>query len=498
METTETEWVEEAESGPEAGEDAGEVKTRQETLTPKMLEVMTAMSEYGYLTMAEVQLIYGNRTWSYRRVKALREQGLVADFDTHMSPRAGHHLTPRGYRVLARAGLLKTGWRFHPERYTTFSFRHRMACAKVGLLLERHPLVRDFRSEIRLWKYRRRPTEKICDGEFRYQVPGRERSDRVGLEVELTLKNKTKLEESFEQLGRRDLDQVWWVCGDQTVLRSMHREVVDRCLIGPQRHYFVLLDDFLAAKGRGELMEAGGRLLSIDPEKPTLPTSEPERPPPPEETPPRSDADAPSAAPAIDPAWKIYIPNDPELLRPPVRPAWERRSLWSRLAGAWEERRRLWDWGAGALALIVAAWLLSLGAQLAAVKAGRFRPDSPLARRSWQTLRPNVAFWKLGAFRLLIPYALVRGREFRLKIALERLSADEGGCLLSGIIIRNARGRRLGRWRGPRQGIFGLETWVSPTMAFRAPDARRLTFDVVLTGVRSECGSWRVPVIFNR
>ena len=279
METTETEWtettaqeqeVERQEADPEAG------KPGQVELRPQMLDVMRVMSEYGYLTMAEIQFIYGNKTWSYRHMKILREQGVIADFDTLMSPRTAHHLTPRGYRVLGKLGRLKTGWRFRPERYSTFSFRHRMACAKVGLLLEKHPLAHDFLPEIRLWKYRTKTAEKVCDGEFWYRVPGQEMADRVGLEVEMTLKNQTKLEESFEQLGRRELHQVWWVCGDKTVLKAMRRAVLDRRWLEPQRHLFVLLEDFLAAKGKAELMDAGGRLLSIDPDKPTLLPREPE------------------------------------------------------------------------------------------------------------------------------------------------------------------------------------------------------------------------------
>ena len=82
--------------------------------------------------MAEIQFVFGNKTWAYGVIKDLRGQGLIADFDTLISPRTAHYLTPRGYRVLGKFDKLKTGWRFRPERYSTFSFHHRMACAKAG------------------------------------------------------------------------------------------------------------------------------------------------------------------------------------------------------------------------------------------------------------------------------------------------------------------------------------------------------------------------------
>lgn len=351
LETSEGEWTEataeEQEQDPKEAE-AVEAKPGQLELRPQMLQVMKAMSEYGYLTMAEIQFVYGNKTWSYRHLKLLREQGVIADFDTLMSPRTAHYLTARGYRVLGKAGQLNTGWRFRPERYTTFSFRHRMACAKAGLVLERHSLVHDFLPEIRLWKYQKRQSEKICDGEFWYRVPGRELMDRVGLEVELTLKNRDKQEESFRQFARRKLAQVWWLCGDETIIRALRRQVLDRRRqLEGQRHYFVLLEDFLAAKGRVELMDADGALFSIDADKPTLPTAEPERPPEPAPLPPK-----PAVAETHAPVWTPVVPVEPP---PPSKFPMEPIPLPSHMSLRLAEFRAVtrhvldlvWDWVKG-------------------------------------------------------------------------------------------------------------------------------------------------------
>lgn len=267
------------------GEEQEEAGVKRQSLTPKVVGLMEKISEYGYLTMHEVQFIFGNKTWAYKVVNGLRIEGLIADHDTLMSPRTAHHLTPKGYRILGKLGRLRVGGRFKPERYTTFIFRHRMACAKVGLLLERHSLIHEFLPESRLFGRRKSELDKLCDGEFWYRVAGQEKAERVGLEVELTLKSNDKLDESFRQLARRgDLDQVWWICGEENIRRALRREVQRRYL-GAQRHFFALLAEFLAAKGKGELMEPGGELLSIAPEKPTLLPRQPQPPPPPIPTP---------------------------------------------------------------------------------------------------------------------------------------------------------------------------------------------------------------------
>lgn len=289
--------IKEKEKTENGGEELVEEKQEDEqvkekgdpkTLTEKMLDLMERLAEYGFLTMAEIHFIFGNKTWAYGVMNELRRQGIVADFDTHMSPRKGHYLTHKGYRVLGKFHRLKVGLRFNLDRYSTFIFRHRLACAKVGITLAKHPSVKEFLPESRLWKRRKRATDKLCDGEFWYAVPGHEKAERVGLEVELTLKNQGKLDESMEQLGRRkDLDQVWWLCGDSTTLKAVQREARRRDYwLAPQRHFFILLEDFLAAKGgKTYLTDPEGQAFSIDAVAPTLLPRQPEPEPEPEAPP---------------------------------------------------------------------------------------------------------------------------------------------------------------------------------------------------------------------
>jgi hypothetical protein len=340
LETTISEWTEEGVQEGAAGYPGGDLEESEasrQTLTPKALDLMAKIAEYGYLTMHEVQFVFGNKTWGYKVMKGLRALGLVADFETLMSPKTGHHLTAKGYRVLAKFDRLKVDSRFAPERYNLFIFRHRMACAKVGLLLERHPLVHDFLAESRLWKRRKKDTDKVCDGEFWYQVPGDDRAERVGLEVELNLKNAAKMDESFQQLHRRrDLDQVWWICGDENVRRGLRREVLHRPGLAPQRHFFALLGEFLAARDKAEMMEPRGTLLSIDPDKPTLLPRPPEPPPAP------SPALSLLTTPQPVEAARAEAPKPPEPARPapmaPARPHWVLRALtvvWQWIKDSW-------------------------------------------------------------------------------------------------------------------------------------------------------------------
>ena len=86
----------------EQDEEQAKGKGEPKILTERMLDLMERLAEYGFLTMAEIHFIFGNKTWAYGVMNGLRRQGIVADFDTHMSPRKGHYLTHKGYRMLGK------------------------------------------------------------------------------------------------------------------------------------------------------------------------------------------------------------------------------------------------------------------------------------------------------------------------------------------------------------------------------------------------------------
>ncbi len=530
MEENKADWTEATEQEAEADRQAGaeEAAAGELALTDKVLWLMEKIADYGYLTMQEIPYVFGNKTWAYKVMSGLKKQGLVADFDTLLVPRTAHYLTARGYRFLGISGKLRTGLRFRPGHYNSFIFRHRMACAKVGLLLEKHPLVHEFQPEILLWKQRAGENDKVCDGEFLYKTPGHDRPERVGLEVELTLKNREKLDESFLQLGRRKLDQVWWICGDETILRALRREVLHRPSLKPQRHFFILLTDFLAAKEKAELMEPTGALLSIDPAKPTLLPSQPE--PPPRPLPPES-ASQPSTP--TTPLWRpaevpLYTPVvwEPPIEQRPMRNAlllekksWLQRlfkDLWVRLKmqctpefgrrphleGADQDRAR----ADRRIMLFFAALGIAAALSPSPFPLGP-GPDimdwiSPPKKHSqagaWRKLKPSAVFWALGDIHFSIASFESRGEQYRMRLNMERFSEATGGCILDYVALSDSKNRRLARWQFDDAAVHERESWDSEPLSFHAPaSARRFIVTVGFVPQKYECGHWDFPVSFK-
>src|ERR1700746_3338823 len=76
-------------------------------LTERMLYLMQKISEYGYLGMREVELIYANQTHAYKVLGALRSKVLIGDFETERQPKKAVYLKPKGYRTLEKFGKLR-------------------------------------------------------------------------------------------------------------------------------------------------------------------------------------------------------------------------------------------------------------------------------------------------------------------------------------------------------------------------------------------------------
>lgn len=249
---------------------------RPKGFTDKMLRLLQRISEYDYLTIREVQMIYANQTHAYKVLNLLKEQGLVLDFRTSSKPRTAYCLSAKGYRLLANHDRLRVQKRFHPGDFKPYLFKHKTSCARVGLLLESHPFVRGFEPEKLLWE-RRRPTyRKVCDGEFWCKIPWQERNCRIGLEVELTLKNRGKLADSFRDLkAREDLEHVWWVCGDKVIYRALAREIRDRTWLAPQDHLLITLEEALRSRDGWILTDSKQNSYSIDPKGSSWPPDDP-------------------------------------------------------------------------------------------------------------------------------------------------------------------------------------------------------------------------------
>ena len=290
--------VEEMETGKRIGDDLG-----SKALTEKMVSLMQRVSEYGYLSIREVELIYANQTYAYKVLSTLKEKGLVQEFKTGLKPRKAYSLKPKGYRTLAKHGKLRMKRRFLVQKFRPFIFNHRMACARAGLTLERHPFVQGLLPEGLLWERKKHDHEKICDGEFWYKPPEPEKPARVGLEVELNLKSRSRLVESLRILSnRRDLDQVWWLCGDETIRRALAGLLAELHWVEPQRNYLGSFDELSKVGLKLELIDSKGVVFCLDPEKPTLPGRFEPPPPPPE---PRKVPERAEALPEPEPATRL-------------------------------------------------------------------------------------------------------------------------------------------------------------------------------------------------
>lgn len=334
--------------GDGTGRKGGELRAKP--MTPKMLSLMQKVAEFRYLTMEEIELVYANQSYAYSVINSLKDAGLLAEFKTGVQPRKAFYLKPRGYRLLQTYGQLRLKRRFQPQNFLPFIFDHRRACAKAGIILEKHPLVSGYVPESILWERKRPHQSKVCDAEFLFKAPGTEKPFRVGLEVELTQKSRENLVQSFRNFqDRTDLDQVWWLCGNQTVFRTVATLGAELRWI-PQPQLLATWEHFLEARHRLELADPKGTVYTIDPGKPTLS--------------PRPEPPVPKPVPVVMPvvaqakAPRPPEPAPPEISEPEPTLAWRLLSwlgslLLSLLRWTWEWVEDSWTfyrvgrWGFG-------------------------------------------------------------------------------------------------------------------------------------------------------
>jgi len=489
LEETGTDLIEVMDVDEEVGRDSGSERGEEtdlgtKVLTKKMMFLMEKISDYGYLSLPEVQMIYANQSHAYKVLKTLKGKGLAGEFPTEELPQKAYYLRPKGYRTLEKFERLRHSRRFVPSHYKRFIFNHRLACARVGLVLEKHPLVGKFMPEVLLWDRRKSERDKLCDGEFWYKVSA-EQAERVGLEVELTLKNREKIDGSLRDLNeRKDLAQIWWICADDTILRALQREVLARTWI-EQRHLFCLMKDFMARKEKAFLYSPQGEEFTIDPAAPTLKSKPAPLPP-------------PKPLPAIRPAPRAEVPPQPQPA--PKPPQVEEVSLF---AAAWRCLRQLWEDLRAVVEFLVerpyfiwvpAAIFLS-GSFYLADPLDLFIPEPPA--KPWfartiinaHDIENTRGTWAVKRLTL-------RSRGDNYRMSLKLLNPDGFWCGLMGFTVMDANRQVLdhfhikgGDW------IFAHHYWEG-SVAFKAP--RKAT--QILLGIESDgsdCGNMEIPVVYN-
>ena len=447
----------------EVEESRKETDLKSKELTERMVRVMQKISEYGYLTIREIELIYANQTYAYNVVGTLKDKGLIGEFATTLTPRKAYYLRPKGYRTLEKYGQFRLKRRFLPQHYKPFIFTHRMACARAGLTLEAHKLIRGFLPESLLWERQVSQRQKLCDGEFLYGVAG-DNPERVGLEVELTLKNRDKLDESFRQLkGREDLHQVWWLCGDEVTLRAMRAAAARRPWLAPQRHFFCRLEDFLDRRQPQRLADTVGAEVTIDPLAPTLRARKPEPPP---AAPPVVESAAP-----LPPA-PILAPPPQEEIAPPSLMRRMLQSCRTWLRGSWSVYRR-YD-GSRELTFhrwphVCAAGALTAGLMLyrhapALVELNVAAPSAPQV--AWRKRRPRHYAGsedRWAVYPLALSSAAGRYR-FKARVVNE----DSWARGLCGAAVYDTGGRKLVGQSWNRISV-GRHEQLEPTLEFQGP-----------------------------
>lgn len=446
----------------EVEESRRENDLKSKELTERMIRVMQKISEYGYLTIREIELIYANQTYAYNVVGTLKEKDLVGEFATTLTPRKAYYLRAKGYRTLEKYGQLRLKRRFLPQHYKPFIFTHRMACARAGLTLEAHKLVRGFLPESLLWERQVSRRQKLCDGEFLYSVAG-DNPERVGLEVEMTLKNRDKLDESFRQLkDREDLQQVWWLCADDVTLRAMRAAAARRPWLAPQRHFFCRLEDFLDRRQPQRLADPEGAEITIDPLAPTLRARKPESPP--------------SAPPVVESAPPLLPAPPPVLAQEEIAPpSFMRRllkSCWTWLRGSWSVYRRYdgsrelsfhrWPHICAAGALAAGLLLYRHAPGLVELKVAAPSPP-PIAWRKRQSRHYAGTEDRWAVYPLALNSAADRYR-FKARVVNE----DSWARGLCGAAVYNTDGRRLASQPWNRTSV-GSHEQIEPTLEFKGP-----------------------------
>lgn len=481
--------TEDIETGKRPGDDLG-----SKALTEKMVTLIQKISEYGYLSIREIELIYANQTYAYKVLATLKEKGLIQEFKTGLKPRKAYYLKPKGYRTLAKHGKLRMKRRFLLQKFKPFIFNHRMACARAGLVLEEHPHIQGLLPESLLWERKKNETDKLCDGEFWFKPPEPEKPARVGLEVELNLKSRGRLIGSLRDLSnRRDLNQVWWLCGDETIRRALVGLIAEHSWIEPQRHYFGMFDDLFKVGQKLELIDSKGAVYSLDPEKPTLPGRHEPAPPP-----------AKPVSPPV-PWARAEAPAQPEpapvAAKPPMSPVW----TWIRESWAderrfnenyiWESRWRFRRWPH------VAALCVPVAVMLAMRAWPTFRPLMGLDLKP-DVVKPRGASWAArpildkpyhaGAWKVLDLALASKKKDYRLRVRLGNIS--RGACALLGVGAYDEQDQPLYSEVLPRDLVFSRFAWGTEFHFALEPVARRIV--LVLEGEPSGCG-FRMPIAFR-
>ena len=224
------------------------------SVNERVVYLLQLIAEHEYMSFEEMYLLFGTYSTASRYLNFLKNMGMIQEFVTKLKPSKAYCLSKSGWQVLAQTGKLRVDEKFNLSDYNYVKFPHNIACLRVRILFEKHPLVVDFKSsKVVLYELKQKVVEK--EKVFRKQwkqfdaemfVKGK-KEYKVGVEVELTQKSSEAYAKKFLSIEatRNDIDFVAWLCSDQTILDKLIE--IARGLemkVASYKHRFCLLNEF--------------------------------------------------------------------------------------------------------------------------------------------------------------------------------------------------------------------------------------------------------------
>lgn len=198
---------------------------RRPRLTDRDMKILSLLGDYGCVEGARIKAYLWDSAPAsgahYRRLRILTKRELVEKVSGDRSISIGYRLTKKGMALL---GTMQEGIRAPPSRrgYKT-QFEHDQLLIDVRRILEKSPLIHDFKNENgvrnlllddreKLLRWENAPT--IPDAMFTYSVPGK--TMRIALELELTTKVRRRYTRIFRcHLLSKDWDLTIYVVKDE-------------------------------------------------------------------------------------------------------------------------------------------------------------------------------------------------------------------------------------------------------------------------------------------
>jgi hypothetical protein len=241
------------------------------TLNEKALKLLQLIVENDYLTFEDMVLYFGSDSTANDYLSYLKKMNLVEEFYTGLRPRKAYCVSTWAYNFLKEESLVRSDKRFSVSDYNFTKFPHQNMCTKVRIILEKHPLVKDFRPQKVAIYLEKQHGKKVFtkgwkqfDAEMVVEKDGKEHI--FGIEVELTQKSAESYAKRFLNIEttRPDVYVVAWFCSDQTIMTKMLEILRNMQMkVNTLRHKFCLIESFLKDWFKAEWMDVEGSLYLL-------------------------------------------------------------------------------------------------------------------------------------------------------------------------------------------------------------------------------------------